>query len=154
MPAIAARERNDVFTGFWGHWQVRAHMRFCAPDKFIKGSFVQCFQRQNLASRQQCAVKFETRVLCRRSDERYDALLDIWQKAILLSFVKPVDLIDEQEGSLPRAAPSFGFVENSPEVLHTGEDSRQSLKVEPGPFGQQLRNGGFPDARWPPQNNG
>ena len=55
---------------------------------------------EKMAARQKRRVDVKTGVLGRRADEPYVAVLDVWQKKVLLRLVEAVDFVDEKNRAL------------------------------------------------------
>ena len=53
---------------------------------------------KNATARKEGGNYFEARVLRRRTDERQLSAFDEWQKVVLLSLVKTMDLVNEEDG--------------------------------------------------------
>ena len=70
-------------------------------DQFLQVFLLQRLQFEYPRTRQQRAVDFKIRVLRRCADQRHRTVLHERQQVILLGFVEPVDLVDEQYRLLP-----------------------------------------------------
>ena len=115
---------------------------------------IQSLQHVDLAPGQQRAVQLERRVLGGGAHQRHVACLHERQKPVLLSAVKAVDFIDEQQSRLPRRPPRPRRLKRLFQVGDAGEDGRKLLELIPRCVGQQPRDGGLADAGRPPQDHG
>ena len=71
----------------------------------------------------------------------------------LLGAVEAVDLVDEEDGSLPAGAAPACLVEHPLEVGDAGKDRRQGLEMMRRRVGQQARDRRLSAARRPPENH-
>ena len=85
-------------------------------------------QLVDLRPGEQRRVDLEERVLGRRADQRHQALLDGGQQRVLLGLVEAVDLVEEEDGPAPVAAPLLGALEHRPDLGAAGVDRRLLLE--------------------------
>src|SRR5574344_3056524 len=88
--------------------------------------------------------------MCRGPDEDHGAVLDIWQKDILLSFVESMYLVHEKNGTRPSelvARALADFTDGS----NVGNDTGCPDKVPLGSLGDDLGQGRLAASRRPKQ---
>ena len=100
--------------------------------------FTERLQHIYLAAGEQRVNHFEARVLRRRADERYRAVLDRTEQAVLLRLAETVYLVDEQDrGALVGLCGkqsavdfrlAFGFVNHIPNLFHAARHSGQRVE--------------------------
>ena len=99
---------------------------------------VQGAKDEHPGPRQQRGVHLERWVFGSRADQGDDPLLHEGQHGILLTLVEAMDLVDEQNGSLPRLCSTQSrLLDVSPQVRHSGADRAQRDKVRRGDAGNQ-----------------
>ena len=64
-----------------------------------------------------------------------------------------MDLVDEEQGSLPLFTADLGAVEGLSQVLHAGKNRRQLLEFERRLVGEEPRQGGLAAAGRSPQHD-
>ena len=75
------------------------------------------------------------------------------QKSILLSLVKAVKLVDEEDRGPGESPPLvFGFFEHLLHLFHPGKNSTQGNEMRSRSPGDHPCNGGFPDPRRTPED--
>jgi len=113
---VSARERPSA-----------ASARLSSPSSAASSS--RC-EDEDLAAREQGAVKLEGRVLGGGADQHDGAVLDIGQEGVLLGAVEAVDLVDEEQGALAADAPLLGRVEDLASSATPEKDGRDRLEMQ------------------------
>ncbi len=114
---------------------------------------VQPIEHQHLTARHERAGEREGGILGGRPDEGDRAILDLGQQPVLLGAIEAVDLVDEQERGLTRAAPRLRLLVDLAQVRHPGHHRRelhQRLAQAPGEQAGERR---FAGAGRPPQDD-
>ena len=80
----------------------------------------------------------------RRPDQPDDAALHVRQKNVLLRLIEPVNLIDEQDGGLPRILQAIGRQRQDPSHFrHVRFNAAQPFEFIPRAGGNDLSEGSF-----------
>ena len=74
------------------------------------------------------------------------------QEPVLLGLVEAVDLVHEQKGSLPVCPPDLGRLKDFAQLWHARKDRRDLDEMQIRFLRQKPRDGGFTNARRPPEN--
>ena len=114
----------------------------------------QGLQHEHLAPGQQRAVDLKGRILRRRADQHDAPLLHEGQKRVLLGLVEAVNFIHEHDGPHAVHAVFLRLGHHLPDFLDAAGDGGKVDKGGPGLLGDDLRQGGFPHPRRPPEDHG
>src|SRR5215470_16845665 len=90
----------------------------CAIDQLFELLHAERFESKNLRARDQRAVHVKERIVRGRANQAEISSFYIRQKNVLLRFVEMMDLINEQDGPLPRCAEPIGG--GSDDAAHFG----------------------------------
>ena len=150
---VAVGEGQHGLARFRRQRQASFHMGLGAAQQLIQRRIVQPLQHIDLRPRQQRPIQLETGVLGRGPDQGDDPGLDEGQEAVLLGAVEAVDLIDEQQGALPRRPPHPRRLERLLQVGDSGKDRADRLVFIARRLGQQPGDGGLAGAGRPPQDH-
>ena len=107
---------------------------------------------KDLAAGEQRRVDLEGGVFRGGAHERDGSVFHVWQEAVLLGAVEPVDFIHEEEGSLAVFPPFGGLVKGFPQIRHAREDGGERDEVHGRARSQDARQRGFSAAGRPPQD--
>ena len=77
----------------------------------------------------------------------------VMQESVLLTFVKSMDFINEQNGTTPGIAILPGSLNRFPNIFNTGCDRRYTLNIGVCIPANQFCQRRFPGTRRPPQNH-
>src|SRR2546425_3202691 len=110
-------------------------------------------QHEHPAPRQQRARQLEGRILGRRADERDDAVLDPGEKRVLLRLVEAMDLVAEEDRTLPLILqPLLGLSDNFAHSRDAFGHRGKRLEVPVGVIRDDLGERGFAGPRWAPED--
>ncbi len=152
-PAVAVGTGDQRLARLARDRQRPAFEGFGAAHELVERFMVEPAQDQHLATRQERGVQFEARILGGRTDQRYRAVLDIGQEAVLLRSVEAMHLVDEQQGLLAGLGHLPGLGEDFLEIGNAREDRRDRHEPQPDGVGEQPRDAGLARARRPPQDH-
>src|SRR6516162_788528 len=124
-----------------------------AVQQGLKVIIAEPAQDENLGTRQQCPDQLEGRVLGRRTDKDYSAVLDDRQEGILLGTVESVDFVDKEQGAVADLATLSRRIEYLAQVSDPRKDGRQRLEDEIGSLRQEPRDCRLAAPRRPPEDH-
>ena len=82
-------------------------------------------------------------------------MLDMRQNSILLRLIKAMNLIDKHNSGLAAKLPEFaGIFDDFAQVGHTSRNRAEPHEMGACDTGDDLGEGSFATARWPPQDHG
>ncbi len=114
----------------------------------------QRLQHVHLGARQERGVHLERRVLGGRADEDDVARLDARQEGVLLSFVEPVDLVDEENRAASDPAPGLlGLGHDRADFLDAREDRAERNEPRPRDLCDEARERGLAGSGRAPEND-
>src|SRR5262245_39902976 len=110
-------------------------------------------QHEDATPRQQRAGELEARVFGRRADQRDDAVLDPWQKRVLLRAIEAVDLVAKQNRALAlEFPPLIGLADDLADARHPLGDRGERLEMSLRVIGDDARQGRLAGSRRAPEN--
>jgi hypothetical protein len=109
---------------------------------------------ENARARNQRADHLEVRVFGRRADQHDRAVFHMREQRVLLGFVPAMDFVDEEDcADVVEFAALARLGDNTAQFGHAGEHRAESLEVGFCASGDDLGEGGFPAAGWPPKED-
>ena len=108
-------------------------------DQYADIRVVERFEHEDARTREQSRIDLERGVLGGRADQRDGAVLDVRQDGVLLRFVEPVDLVDEQDGALAGGAELLRVGDDAPQVGDARTHRRELREVCAGEVRDDLR---------------
>ena len=125
----------------------------CAADQPHQHLRRQGFKHIRLASRPQSGDDFKRRVFRRGTDEGDGPGFHSPEQAVLLGFRKPVDLVDEQQGSARKHAVALGGIQHGTHIFHPTVNGTECVEWTVRFGRNQPGECGFPHAGRSPQNH-
>ena len=151
--AIAIRHMHQRLARLRIQRQGRLFQHFGAAQQAIDRRIIQRLEGHHARAGQQRRIEREGRVFRGRPHQRDGAILHHRQKTVLLRAVEPVDLIHEQQRSLPGHAPRTRAIEHLFQIGHAGKNRADLLEMQRRLPRQQPRHGGLSRAGWPPEDH-
>ncbi len=138
---------------------VLAEAAFCvgesAVDQFFEMFDLERFELKNLRAGDERTVDVEERIVSRGADEAEVSAFDVGQEDILLRLVEVVDLVHEENRSLPGSANAIGG--SSDDAAHVGNvafHAAEALEFCLRERGDDLRERGLASAGRAGKNDG
>ena len=152
VAAVSVRQFNEGGARLRSERQLALEKGFRPLNDAFQRRSVQGMHDEDLAAGEKGAVQFKGGVFRGGAHERDGSVFHVWQEAVLLGAVEPVDFIHEEEGSLAVFPPFGGLVKSFPQIRHAGEDGGERDEVHGRARGQDARQRGFSAAGRPPQD--
>ena len=150
--AIAIGRRDQRGASFGRYGQRPRLAGFGAIEQLAERRLVESPNDQHLGTAEDGGVEFKAGVLGCRADQRHRAILDDVEKAVLLSAIEAMDLVDEQQCLLPGPRSIAGFGKQLLQFGNTREHRRNADKAQAHRLGKQPRDAGLAGAGRPPEN--
>jgi hypothetical protein len=127
-------------------------VRLGTLEEFLDRLRIERFEDEHAGARKQRGIERERGVLRRRANERDRPILHDGQEGILLHTIEAMNLVDEEERSLPLRHPGARGIEGFLQIGDTREDCGDLLELELGLAGEQTRDRGLARSRRPPED--
>ncbi len=142
---------------------IQLHIQVTQPSLFIlQGSqnnganltFGQRVKSENPGAGEKRGSNLKGGVFRGGPDEGNRAILNKGQNGILLGLIEAMNLINKEDGLLlVHSAAFLGFLNDAPQVSHTGRDRADGAEVGIGGIGNNISQGSLAAARRPPEDN-